>query len=47
MHQRSTREDAIPGTKKQLFIMQNATHANIPVESWEEVVKWLDREFAG
>ncbi len=37
--------DLIPGNKKQFFIMQNATHAKIPVESWEEVVKWLDGTF--
>jgi acylglycerol lipase len=39
--------DLIPGDKKQFFIMQNATHAKIPVESWEEIVKWLDRTFVG
>lgn len=37
--------DLIPGDKKEFFIMENATHAKIPVESWEEVVKWLDRTY--
>ncbi len=32
----------VPGNKKQFFIMKNATHAKIPVESWEEIAKWLD-----
>jgi acylglycerol lipase len=39
--------DLIPGTKKEFFVMQNATHAKIPVESWEEIVVWLDRRFIG
>jgi hypothetical protein len=25
--------------------MQNATHARIPAESWEEIVLWLDKTF--
>jgi len=37
----------IPGNKKTFFIMQNATHAKIPVESWEEIVAWLDKTFVG
>jgi alpha-beta hydrolase superfamily lysophospholipase len=35
----------IPGDKKQFFIMKNATHANIPLESWEEIVAWLNNTF--
>lgn len=36
----------IPGNKKEFFIMKNATHAKIPIESWEEIVAWLDKTFA-
>ncbi len=35
----------IPGNKKEFFIMKNATHAKIPLESWEEVVAWLDKTY--
>jgi acylglycerol lipase len=35
----------VPGNKKQFFVMKNATHAKIPVESWEEIVQWLDKTF--
>jgi acylglycerol lipase len=35
----------IPGDKKQFFVMKNATHAKIPIESWEEVVAWLNKTF--
>jgi len=35
----------IPGSKKEFFIMKNATHAKIPLESWEEIVAWLNRTF--
>ena len=40
-----TREfyDLIPGDKKEFLVMSNTTHAKIPVESWEEVAKWMDR----
>jgi len=38
--------DLIPGNQKQFFVMKNATHAKIPVESWEEIVVWLNRTFA-
>jgi acylglycerol lipase len=37
--------DLIPGDKKEFLVMKNTTHTKIPVESWEEVVKWLDRTF--
>jgi acylglycerol lipase len=37
--------DAVPGNKKEFLIMKNATHANIPVDSWEEIVLWLDKNF--
>ena len=35
----------VPGNKKQFFIMKNATHAKIPVESWEQIVEWLNKTF--
>ena len=35
----------VPGNKKEFFIMKNATHAKIPVESWEEIVVWLNKTF--
>ena len=35
----------IPGNKKEFFVMKNATHAKIPLESWEEIVAWLDKVF--
>jgi alpha-beta hydrolase superfamily lysophospholipase len=37
--------NAIPGNKKEFLVMKNATHAKIPIESWEEVVIWLDKNF--
>jgi acylglycerol lipase len=35
--------DAVPGSKKEFLVMKNATHARIPVESWEEIVLWLNK----
>ncbi len=35
----------VPGDKKEFFIMTNATHAKIPLESWEEIVKWLNKTY--
>ncbi|MGZ3751278.1 MAG: alpha/beta hydrolase [Mucilaginibacter sp.] len=35
----------IPGDKKEFFVMKNATHAKIPLESWEEIVAWLDKTY--
>jgi acylglycerol lipase len=37
--------DAVPGSKKEFLVMQNATHARIPLESWEEIVSWLNKNF--
>lgn len=37
--------DVIPSTKKEFFVMQDATHAKIPAESWEEVAKWVEKVF--
>jgi len=35
----------IPGNKKEFLVMKNATHAKIPLESWEEIVAWLDKTY--
>lgn len=35
----------VPGNKKEFLIMKNTTHAKIPLESWQQVVEWLDRTF--
>lgn len=35
----------IPSNKKEFFVMKNATHAKIPVESWEEIVDWLNKTY--
>lgn len=37
--------DLVPGNKKEFLVMKNATHAKIPVESWEEIVLWLNRMY--
>ena len=37
--------NVIPGNKKEFFIMKNATHAKIHLESWVEIVAWLDKTF--
>lgn len=39
--------DAVPGKQKEFIIMKNTTHARIPVESWEQIVFWLNNSFAG
>ncbi len=38
--------DLVPGDKKEFRIMKNATHAKIPVECWEEIVQWLNRNYS-
>ena len=38
--------DLVPGNKKEFLIMKDATHAKIPLESWEAVVAWLDNTYA-
>ncbi|HZY35439.1 MAG TPA: alpha/beta fold hydrolase [Mucilaginibacter sp.] len=35
----------IPGNKKEFFVMKNASHAKIPLESWEEIVAWLNKTY--
>jgi len=35
----------VPGNKKEFLIMKNTTHAKIPVESWEQIVEWLNKTF--
>ena len=37
--------NAVPGNKKEFLVMKNATHARIPVESWEEIVVWLNKNY--
>lgn len=33
----------VPVNKKEFLIMKNTTHAKIPLESWQQVVVWLDK----
>ncbi len=35
----------VPGNKKEFFIMKNATHAKIPLQSWEDIVAWLNKTY--
>jgi alpha-beta hydrolase superfamily lysophospholipase len=37
--------DLVPGNKKEFLVMKNTSHAVIPVESWEQIVDWLNRTF--
>lgn len=37
--------DLVPGNKKEFLVMNKTTHAKIPVESWEQVVSWLNKTF--
>lgn len=37
--------DLIPGNKKEFLVMKNTTHALIPIESWEEIVVWLNKTY--
>jgi acylglycerol lipase len=37
--------NGVPGNKKEFIVMKNATHAKIPVESWVEIVSWLNKTF--
>lgn len=37
--------NAVPGNKNEFLVMKSATHAKIPVESWEEIVSWLNKNF--
>lgn len=37
--------NAVPGNKKEFLVMKNTTHAKIPVESWGQVVTWLNKTF--
>lgn len=38
--------DLVPGDQKEILVMKNTTHSQIPRESWMQVVDWLDRTFA-
>jgi acylglycerol lipase len=35
----------IPGDKKEFMVMKDTNHAKIPVESWAEMVVWLNKNF--
>ncbi len=37
--------DLVPGNKKEFLVMKNTTHAQIPVESWNELVVWLNKTY--
>jgi alpha-beta hydrolase superfamily lysophospholipase len=37
--------ELIPGDKKEFLVMQKTSHAKIPIESWQQIVDWLDRTF--
>ena len=37
--------DLVPGNKKEFLVMKNTTHAKIPVESWQQVVSWLNKTY--
>ncbi|MTI87931.1 MAG: alpha/beta hydrolase [Balneolaceae bacterium] len=34
--------DDIPGQRKEFIVLEGAAHAKFPIESWTELVKWLD-----
>ncbi|MFD2521783.1 alpha/beta hydrolase [Emticicia soli] len=38
--------DLIPSTKKEFLVMKDTNHAKIPLESWQQCVAWIDRNFA-
>lgn len=37
--------DLVPGSKKEFLVMENTTHAKIPLESWQQMVIWLDKTY--
>ncbi len=37
--------DLIPGNQKEFVVLKDMYHAKIPVESWEECVKWMDKTY--
>ncbi len=37
--------DLVPVNKKEFLVMQNTTHAIIPIKSWEQIVAWLNKTF--
>jgi hypothetical protein len=37
--------NTVPGNKKEFLVMKDATHARFPVESWEDIVIWLNKTF--
>ncbi len=37
--------ELIPGNQKEFVVLKDMYHAKIPVESWQECVKWLDKTY--
>ena len=37
--------DLVPGDKKEFMVMKDTNHANIPLESWQKMVVWLNKNF--
>lgn len=37
--------ELVPGNQKEFLVMKGATHAGIPLESWEKVVDWLNKTY--
>jgi len=37
--------DLVPGNNKEFIVMKNTTHAVIPVESWMQIVDWLNKTY--
>ncbi len=37
--------DAVPSNKKEFLVMKDTYHAKIPIESWQQLVIWLNKNF--
>ncbi len=37
--------DDMPGSKKEFLILKDAYHAKFPVDSWEKLVEWLNKNY--
>ena len=37
--------DMVPGNHKEFIVMKNTTHAVIPVESWMQIVDWINKTY--
>jgi acylglycerol lipase len=35
----------IPGNKKEFLVLKNTSHAVFPIESWQQLVVWLDKTY--